>query len=87
MLKDSVCNTPAQNMILIKDSQWAQRLWTVRKGAIAKPLNKDSALDMLETKEFSSASNGRLVSRPRSRSNPSDVIMSKTNINRFIDQL
>ena len=95
VLENSVCNTPArsaeQNMIKIKESQWAQRLWTIREGAIAKSLKiqfKDSALDMLEIiKEYSSAPNGRLVSHPRSRSNSSDGIMSKTNVDRFIDQL
>ena len=52
-------------MIMIKDSQWAQRLWTIREGAIAKSLKtqfKDSALDMLEIiKEYSSAPTGPLV--------------------------
>ena len=88
VLENSVCDTPArsaeQNVIMIKDSQWAQRLWTIREGAIAKSLKiqfKDSALDMLEIiKEYSSALTGHLVSYPRSRSNSSDGIMSRTKL-------
>ena len=86
VLEDSVCNVPArlaeQKMILIKDFQWARRLWTIHEGAIAKSLKiqfKDSALNMLEIlKEYSFAPSGRLVSLPRSRSSSSDGIMSKT---------
>ena len=86
VLQDSVCKTPArsaeQNMIEIKDSQWTRRLSTIREGAIAKFLKiqlNDSALDMLETiKEHLSAPSSRHVSRPRSRRNSSDGIMSET---------
>lgn len=95
MLDDSVLNTPTrsaeQNMIKIKDSQWAHRLWTIREGAIAKSLKvqfQDSVLDLVALiREYSSAANGRLGYRTGNRSKTSDSTMSKMAVDKFIDQL
>ena len=95
VLEDSVLNTPTrsgeQNMITIRDSQWAHRLWTIREGAIAKSLKvqfKDSALDMVAIiREYSCATNGRLVCRTGNRSKTSDSTMSQMAVDKFIDQL
>lgn len=95
VLEDSVCKTPIrsaeQNMTKVKDSQWAKRLWTISEGAIATSLKiqfKDSALDMLDIiRDYSSATNGRLDSCTGSRSNVDDFIVSREDVDSFIDQL
>ena len=71
VLDESVVSTPISsaelNMIKIKESQWAQRLWTICEGAIAKSLKvqfRDTALYIRNiVREYSSAMNGSLISQ------------------------
>ena len=95
VLDESIYNTPIrsaeQNLTRIKDSQWAQRLWTIREGAIAKSLKvqfKDSNLGMLDIiRDYSTVTNGRLTSRTGSSSHICDEVMDTRSVDIFIDQL
>ncbi|KAL6716602.1 hypothetical protein ACLMJK_006169 [Lecanora helva] len=95
VLDESVYNTPRrsaeQNLIKIRDSQWAQRLWTIREGAIAKSLKvkfKDCSLDMLDiNSEFSTAISGHLMSWAAEDWKMSENMMDQKSVNDFIDQL
>ena len=95
VLEESLFNSPThsaeQNLSKIKDSQWAQRLWTVREGAIAKSLKiqfKNSALDMLEIiRDYSSAKNGGLKPHTGSRNDLDEGNMSRKTVDSFIERL
>ena len=95
VLEESVFNTPThsaeQNLMKIKDSQWAQRLWTVREGAIAKSLKvqfKNSALDMLEIiRDYSLAKNDRLIPHTESRNDLGDGNTNWETVDRFVKRL
>ena len=95
VLDESVVNTPIRsaelNLIKIKESQWAQRLWTICEGAIAKSLKvqfKDTALDMRDIiSEYSSAMNDNLKSQSGSQNHVGDGIMYGKSADNFLDQL
>ena len=95
VLDESVINAPIRstelNLLRIKESQWAQRLWTICEGAIAKSLKvqfKDAALDMRKIiEEYSSAMNGTLVSQGESQDHVGNGTTYRKSADTFIDQL
>ena len=95
VLDESIVNTPTGsaelNMGKIKESQWAQRLWTICEGAVAKSLKvqfKDSALDMRDMiGEYSSAIKGSLIFQNGSQNHVADGIINRKSVDSFIDRL